>query len=122
MNTTIESTVTAAELRALLGARAQPVINACNGVQAQQPVDAQTEKALRLLAEAQARAKRMRSARTAWLEAHIEDVIRTKRPALELKARCYWTSIILSYYERHGLDAPSEKVVRRVVREFKGGF
>jgi hypothetical protein len=68
-----------------------------------------------------AKAARMRAARTAWIEAHIENVIRcTKKPALVDKPRCRWTGILMRYYETHGIDAPDIETVRRVVKEFNG--
>lgn len=67
-----------------------------------------------------AKAARMRGSRTAWIEAHIEYVIRNKKPALADKPRCRWTGILMRFYERHGIPAPDIETVRRVVYEFNG--
>ncbi|WP_095195867.1 hypothetical protein [Pseudomonas sp. Irchel 3A7] len=68
-----------------------------------------------------AKAATMRAFRTAWIEAHIEDVIRcTKKSAFEGKPRCRWTSILMRYYDRRGIKAPDIETVRRVVKEFNG--
>lgn len=66
------------------------------------------------------RAQCARESRTAWIDAHVEDVIRTKQPALKDKPRCKWTSIVMRYYARKGKDAPDIETVRRVVYDFKG--
>ena len=67
-----------------------------------------------------AKTRHMRGVRTAWIEAHVEDVIRSKKPALVDKSRCKWTGILMRFYERHGIAAPDIETVRRVVKEFNG--
>lgn len=71
-------------------------------------------------AKASLHAQRMRQGRTAWIEAHIEDVIRAKRPALISTPRCGWTSILMRHYTLRGIAAPDVETVRRVVKDFNG--
>lgn len=73
----------------------------------------------------------MREARTAWIEAHIEEVIRNKKRALVDNPRHKWTGILMPHFERrgikvldeetrHDIEVPDIKTVRRVVKEFRG--
>lgn len=65
-------------------------------------------------------AERMRNARTQQLKDKIEAAIYAKQPALEGKNRCFWTSIVMRYFARHGIEAPDIETVRSVVKEFSG--
>jgi|SRR3990167_279564 len=67
-----------------------------------------------------AKAATARAAKTAACKTKIEDAIHAKRPALEGKHRCFWTSIILRYFARHGIEAPDIETVRAVVKGFSG--
>lgn len=81
----------------------------------------QYDERQRLQAINNAAAKRARDFKTAWIDAHIEDVIRSKkRSDLERKSRCDWTSILMRYYELNDIKAPDIETVRRVVYEFNG--
>lgn len=110
MKTTIESSLPHVAEIASLSPGAQAYLYAdYNELKRRQTVD-------------DAKTRHMRGCRTAWIEAHIEDVIRLKKPALKGKSRCRWTSILMRYYETHGVKAPDIETVRRVVKEFSGGF
>lgn len=101
---------------------AATVLAYLDGFQAAQPeLEWSRVELQRLKAIGDKKAANMRGVRTAWIEAHIEDVIRcTKKSAFVGKPRCSWTSTLMRYYDRHSIKAPDIETVRRVVKEFNG--